>query len=142
MGPSLQTQITSQVKIKIKTQTNWVNHKPGAKFFDFNKIQDEIVRDTKTKTEKNGGISPLPIDLRVFSPHVLTLTLIDLPGLLKVPVGNQPWNIEKQIKDMLFKFITKPHSIILAVTAATTNLANLGRHRRHHRSSKLGRPDG
>jgi dynamin 1-like protein len=82
------------------------------------------VRDTETKTGKNGGISPLPINLRVFSPHVLTLTLIDLPGLTKVPVGDQPRDIEKQIKDMLFKFITKPNSIILAVTAANTDLAN------------------
>lgn len=99
-------------------------HKPGEKFFDFNKIRDEIVRDTEIKTGKNGGISPLPINLRVFSPHVLTLTLIDLPGLTKVPVGDQPRDIEKQIKDMLFKFITKPNSIILAVTAANTDLAN------------------
>ncbi|KAH9446307.1 hypothetical protein Pst134EA_030228 [Puccinia striiformis f. sp. tritici] len=83
-------------------------HKPGEKFFDFNKIREEIVRDTETKTGKNGGISPLPINLRVFSPHVLTLTLIDLPRLTKVPVGDQPRDIEKQIKDMLFKFITKP----------------------------------
>lgn len=30
------------------------------------------------------GISPLPIGLRIFSPNVLTLTLIDLPGLTKV----------------------------------------------------------
>lgn len=99
-------------------------HKPGEKFFDFNKIRDEIVQDTEIKTGKNGGISPLPINLRIFSPHVLTLTLIDLPGLTKVPVGDQPRDIEKQIKDMLFKFITKPNSIILAVTGANTDLAN------------------
>jgi hypothetical protein len=30
------------------------------------------------------GISPQPINLRVFSPNVLTLTLVDLPGLTKV----------------------------------------------------------
>jgi dynamin 1-like protein len=38
-------------------------------------------------------------------------------------VGDQPRDTEKQIKDMLFKFITKPNSIILAVTAANTDLA-------------------
>ncbi|KAI8451615.1 Dynamin central region-domain-containing protein [Phakopsora pachyrhizi] len=99
-------------------------HLPGEKFYDFNKIRDEIVKDTENKTGKNAGISPLPINLRIFSPHVLTLTLIDLPGLTKVPVGDQPRDIEKQIKDMLYKFITKPNSIILAVTAANTDLAN------------------
>ncbi|KAH9820539.1 Dynamin central region-domain-containing protein [Melampsora americana] len=99
-------------------------HLPGEKFFDFNKIREEIVRDTESKTGKNAGISPLPINLRIFSPHVLTLTLVDLPGLTKVPVGDQPRDIEKQIRDMLFKFITKPNSIILAVTGANTDLAN------------------
>lgn len=69
-------------------------------------------------------MSHQPINLRVFSPNVLTLTLIDLPGLTKVPVGDQPKDIEKQIKDMLFKYITKPNAIILAVTAANTDLAN------------------
>ncbi|KAM0792327.1 vacuolar protein sorting-associated protein 1 [Microbotryomycetes sp. NB124-2] len=99
-------------------------HKPGEKFFDFNKIRDEIVADTELKTGKNAGISPLPIGLRIFSPHVLTLTLIDLPGLTKVPVGDQPRDIERQIREMLLKFIMKPNSIILAVTAANTDLAN------------------
>jgi hypothetical protein len=32
------------------------------------------------------GISPQPINLRIFSPNVLTLTLVDLPGLTKVKV--------------------------------------------------------
>jgi dynamin 1-like protein len=70
------------------------------------------------------GISPQPITLRVFSPNVLTLTLVDLPGITKVPVGDQPKDIEKQIRDMIFKYIAKPNSIILAVTSGNTDLAN------------------
>lgn len=54
----------------------------------------------------------------------MTLTLVDLPGLTKVPVGDQPRDIERQIKDMLVKYISKPNAIILAVTAANTDLAN------------------
>jgi len=82
------------------------------------------VRDTEAKTGKNAGISPQPINLRIYSPNVLTLTLVDLPGLTKVPVGDQPRDIEKQIRDMLLKYIQKPACIILAVTAANTDLAN------------------
>ncbi|KAI7861187.1 Dynamin central region-domain-containing protein [Circinella umbellata] len=99
-------------------------HLPGQKFFNFDKIREEIVKDTELKTGKNLGISPQPINLRIFSPNVLTLTLIDLPGLTKVPVGDQPKDIEKQIKDMILKYITKPNAIILAVTAANSDLAN------------------
>lgn len=99
-------------------------HLPGEKFYDFNKIRAEIVRDTEAKTGRNAGISPIPINLRIFSPNVLTLTLVDLPGLTKVPVGDQPRDIERQIKDMLVKYISKPQCIILAVTAANVDLAN------------------
>lgn len=99
-------------------------HVPGQKFFDFNKIRDEIVRETDSKTGKNAGISSAPINLRIYSPNVLTLTLVDLPGLTKVPIGDQPRDIERQIREMLLKQITKPNAIILAVTAANTDLAN------------------
>ncbi|KAG0345744.1 vacuolar protein sorting-associated protein 1 [Podila humilis] len=99
-------------------------HQPGVKYTDFNLIREEIVRDTEAKTGKNAGISPLPINLRVYSPNVLTLTLVDLPGLTKLPVGDQPKDIEKQIRDMIIKYVSKPNSIILAVTAANVDLAN------------------
>ncbi|KAF3932791.1 Dynamin-1 [Dactylella cylindrospora] len=99
-------------------------HIPGQKYYDFNKIRDEIVKETEAKTGRNAGISPAPIGLRIYSPNVLTLTLVDLPGLTKVPVGDQPKDIEKQIRDMVLKQISKPNAIILAVTAANTDLAN------------------
>ncbi|ODV81600.1 uncharacterized protein CANTADRAFT_19227 [Suhomyces tanzawaensis NRRL Y-17324] len=99
-------------------------HLPNKKFYNFEDIRTEIVRETDAKTGKNLGISPVPINLRIYSPHVLTLTLVDLPGLTKVPVGDQPKDIEKQIRDMIMKFISKPNAIILSVNAANTDLAN------------------
>ncbi|CAK7271191.1 vacuolar protein sorting-associated protein 1 [Sporothrix epigloea] len=99
-------------------------HIPGQKYFDFNKIREEINRETEAKVGRNAGISPAPINLRVYSPNVLNLTLVDLPGLTKVPVGDQPRDIERQIRDMVMKFISKPNAIILAVTSANQDLAN------------------
>ncbi|KAI5780821.1 Dynamin central region-domain-containing protein [Geopyxis carbonaria] len=99
-------------------------HIPGQKFFDFNKIREEIIRETEAKTGRNVNVSPHPIGLRIYSPKVLTLTLVDLPGLTRIPVGDQPKDIEKQIRDMVLKQIQKGNSIILAVTAANTDLAN------------------
>ena len=60
----------------------------------------------------------------VFLSPVLNLTLIDLPGMTKVPVGDQPVDIEMQIRAMLFEFITKDNCLILAVTPANSDLAN------------------
>ena len=55
---------------------------------------------------------------------VLNLTLVDLPGMTKVPVGDQPPDIEFQIRDMLMQFITSENCLILAVTPANSDLAN------------------
>ncbi|KAF7233509.1 hypothetical protein EG68_09866 [Paragonimus skrjabini miyazakii] len=55
---------------------------------------------------------------------VLNLTLIDLPGMTKVPVGDQPPDIEMQIRSMILEFITQENCLILAVTPANSDLAN------------------
>lgn len=99
-------------------------HKPGQKLHDFDAIREEIIAETDRKTGSSKNISIEPIHLRVYSPYVLTLTLVDLPGLTKVPVGDQPKDIERLLREMSLKFITKPNAIILAVTAANTDLAN------------------
>jgi replication fork clamp-binding protein CrfC len=39
-------------------------------------------------------------------------------------VGDQPLDIEEQIRSMCMSFITNPNSIILAVTAGNSDLAN------------------
>ncbi len=43
--------------------------------------------------------------------------------LKQVPVGDQPKDIEIQIRELIFKYISNPNSIILAVTAANTDMA-------------------
>ena len=55
---------------------------------------------------------------------VLNLTLIDLPGMTKVPIGDQPADIEQQIRNMLMEFITRESCLVLAVSPANTDLAN------------------
>ncbi|KAL0850381.1 hypothetical protein ABMA28_012204 [Loxostege sticticalis] len=99
-------------------------HCKGKKFVDFNEVRSEIEAETDRITGSNKGISPVPINLRVYSPNVLNLTLIDLPGLTKVPIGDQPIDIEQQIKAMIFQFIRRESCLILAVTPANTDLAN------------------
>uniref|UniRef100_A0A8C9R2E9 Dynamin-2 n=1 Tax=Scleropages formosus TaxID=113540 RepID=A0A8C9R2E9_SCLFO len=99
-------------------------HCKGKKFTDFDEVRQEIEAETDRVTGANKGISPVPINLRVYSPNVLNLTLIDLPGITKVPVGDQPPDIEYQIRDMIMQFICRENCLILAVTPANTDLAN------------------
>ncbi|KFM79669.1 Dynamin, partial [Stegodyphus mimosarum] len=98
-------------------------HLKGKTFTDFDAIRKEIEDETDRTTGSNKGISPHPINLRVYSPHVLNLTLIDLPGMTRVPVGDQPPDIEHQIRDMLLTYVKKDSCLILAVTAANQDIA-------------------
>nr|XP_054600352.1 dynamin-1a isoform X5 [Nothobranchius furzeri] len=99
-------------------------HCKGKKFTDFDEVRQEIEAETDRITGANKGISPVPINLRVYSPHVLNLTLVDLPGMTKVPVGDQPADIEFQIREMLMQFVTKENCLMLAVSPANSDLAN------------------
>merc|ERR1712106_205897 len=83
----------------------------------------EIEDETDRVTGSNKGISNLPINLRVYSPHVLNITLIDLPGLTKLALGDQPSDIGEQIRDMIMTYICRETCLILAVTPANTDLA-------------------
>jgi len=41
-----------------------------------------------------------------------------------VPVGDQPDDIESQVKNLVVKYIQNPNSIILAVSTANTDMTN------------------
>ncbi|XP_068095992.1 dynamin-3 isoform X4 [Hyperolius riggenbachi] len=110
--------------ITSKTEHAEFLHCKGKKFSDFDEVRQEIEAETDRITGTNKGISPIPINLRIYSPNVLNLTLIDLPGITKVPVGDQPADIESQIREMIMQFISRDSCLILAVTPANTDLAN------------------
>lgn len=54
------------------------------RFTDFAEVRNEIEQETFRVAGQNKGISKLPISLKIHSPNVLDLTLVDLPGLTKV----------------------------------------------------------
>ncbi|PSS03327.1 hypothetical protein EW026_g5003 [Hermanssonia centrifuga] len=94
------------------------------RFTEFDEIRKEIEQETFRVAGQNKGISKLPIHLRIYSPDVLDLTLVDLPGLTKIPVGDQPSDIERQIRSLVIDYISKPNCVILAVSPANVDLAN------------------
>ncbi|KAL9238495.1 hypothetical protein vseg_012909 [Gypsophila vaccaria] len=99
-------------------------HIPGKKFFDFNDIRREIQAETDREAGANKGVIDKQIRLKIFSPGVLDITLVDLPGITKVPVGDQPSDIEARIRTMIMSYIKIPSCLILAVTPANSDLAN------------------
>ncbi|MQL78741.1 hypothetical protein Taro_011153 [Colocasia esculenta] len=99
-------------------------HLPGKRFFDFAAIRREIQVETDREAGGNKGVSDKQIRLKIFSPNVLNITLVDLPGITKVPVGDQPTDIEARIRTMILSYIKHETCVILAVSPANSDLAN------------------
>lgn len=92
------------------------------KQFTIGQIREEIEKETNRLA---GGkmVSSEPIRLTICSPTVPNLTLIDLPGMTKVPIGGQPHDIEKQIRNMIYTYINNDNCLILAVSPANADLS-------------------
>ncbi|KAI3386665.1 hypothetical protein SNEBB_007763 [Seison nebaliae] len=108
----------------LKKVVEWATftHAKNEIFSDFEMVKEEIVKETDRLSPKQ-SICMEPIHLTVYSPFVAPLTLVDLPGMTKVPVGDQPHDIEEQIQKLVLKYISNPDSIILAVSAANADLS-------------------
>ncbi|CAH1439551.1 unnamed protein product [Lactuca virosa] len=98
-------------------------HLPRRRFTDFALVRKEIADETDRITGKSKQISPIPIHLSIYSPHVVNLTLIDLPGLTKIAVEGQSENIVEDIENMVRLYVEKPNSIILAISPANQDIA-------------------
>ncbi|KAJ2059667.1 Dynamin- GTPase protein [Coemansia sp. S146] len=99
-------------------------HLPGKVFTDMAEVRREIERETDRLAGSNKGIVKTPIHLRISSADVLSLTLVDLPGITKIPVGDQPSDIESQTRNLVFEYISKPNSIIVAISPANVDIVN------------------
>ncbi|XP_005151864.3 interferon-induced GTP-binding protein Mx-like [Melopsittacus undulatus] len=70
-----------------------------------------------------GAISGELISLEISSPDVPDLTLIDLPGIARVAVGDQPKDIGEQIKILLKKTIRFKETLNLVVVPCNVDIA-------------------
>ena len=95
----------------------------GEKFYDFNKVRETIEKLTDDVCAGEKNIVDKPIVLNVYSQTCPDLTLIDLPGITRVPVGKQPKNIEEITKKMAIRYCEDPMTIMLCVIAANSDIA-------------------
>ena len=87
------------------------------RFTEFDEIRKEIEQETFRVAGQNKGISRLPIHLRIYSPNVLDLTLVDLPGLTKARTATL----------VVLQYLAKPSTRFLWVTSLVTLNAKSGR---------------
>lgn len=95
---------------------------PNTKYTDFNKIRMKIESLTDEVCGSNKNIIDDPIVLQVFSPNCPDLTVIDLPGITRIPIGNQPKDIERITKEMVTRYCRDERTIILAVIPANADM--------------------
>ena len=68
-------------------------------------IPDAVNAATRHLAGDNSGLVPALISLKVTKPEAPDLTLIDLPGIVRNPIGDQPEDIEQQIRGLIHKHI-------------------------------------
>ncbi|KJP85844.1 hypothetical protein AK88_04492 [Plasmodium fragile] len=95
------------------------------KFTDFNKVREHINNLTDELAGKNKGIIDEPIVLNIYSTSCPDLSLIDLPGITRVPLKNsdQTDDIERLTREMAFRYVKDPRTIILAVLPANADMS-------------------
>ena len=106
------------------------------KISDFAQIQKTLT-DLNLAVPPEEAVSDKPIDLRIYSPDVPDLTLIDLPGYVQISSLDQPETLKEKISSLCDRYIREPN-IILAVCAADVDLANSPALRASRRVDPLG----
>ncbi|KAI6813830.1 hypothetical protein KC367_g4508 [Hortaea werneckii] len=92
------------------------------KITDFTQVQKTLT-DLNLAVPEKDCISDDPIQLRIHSPNVPDLSLIDLPGYIQVEAFDQPTELKTKIQELCDKYIQAPN-VILAISAADVDLAN------------------
>lgn len=90
-------------------------------------IPDAVNAATEHLAGKNSGLVPALISLRVTKPEAPDLTLIDLPGIVRNPIGDQPQDIEQQIRDLIYKHIEGGGAILAQQASMIHLLVSLDR---------------
>ncbi|EHH16958.1 interferon-induced GTP-binding protein Mx2 [Macaca thibetana thibetana] len=90
---------------------------------DPGQVEKEIHKAQNVMAGNGLGISHELISLEITSPEVPDLTIIDLPGIARVAVGNQPRDIGLQIKALIKRYIQRQQTINLVVVPCNVDIA-------------------
>ncbi|XP_026100913.1 interferon-induced GTP-binding protein Mx-like [Carassius auratus] len=142
-GSGIVTRCPLELRLKKVTGVNWkavLTYRPASQqargqaawstrnerrfeFVDPSLVGGYVVKAQNELAGSGVGISNNLITLEVMSPGVCDLTLIDLPGIARVPLNGQPDDIGEQIKRLIIKFIKKKETINLVVVPCNIDIA-------------------
>lgn len=87
-------------------------------------IKNYIMSLTKKYAGNEMNISNKEINIRIYSPNVININLIDLPGLTMIACTDkgQPADIKDQIQSLIEKYVKNPNNILLCVIPAREDI--------------------
>lgn len=94
------------------------------KIYDFSQLMKKIDQFTDQEAGLRKGIIDSPIVLTIFGKNMPDLSLVDLPGITKIPLkgSDHPENIEEITVNLCSKYISDPRTIILCVVMASVDI--------------------
>lgn len=123
-GNDIQTRCPIRICLhKIMENREYATCEGSSKEMSIENLQHSI----KTQSDaiaKNEYVTHRPLVVHIYSPKVITLTVVDTPGLTRIKLDNQPENIVELLEEIAKTYIRNDKSIILAISAASTDLAN------------------
>ncbi|XP_062866900.1 interferon-induced GTP-binding protein Mx-like [Trichomycterus rosablanca] len=127
-GSGIVTRCPLELKLrKIRGGVNWravISYKDEfIEFYDPSKVEGYVETAQNELAGEGVGICDDLITLEIMAPDVCDLTLIDLPGIARVPVKGQPEDIGHQIKNLILKYIEKNETINLVVVPCNVDIA-------------------
>ncbi|KAF5901385.1 interferon-induced GTP-binding protein Mx3-like, partial [Clarias magur] len=127
-GSGIVTRCPLELKLrKIKCGVQWkavISYKEELIEFEDPSLVERYVAAAQNELAGEGvGICDELISLEIMAPDVCDLTLIDLPGIARVPVKGQPEDIGYQIKNLIGKYIEKDQTINLVVVPCNVDIA-------------------
>ncbi|XP_062866731.1 interferon-induced GTP-binding protein Mx3-like [Trichomycterus rosablanca] len=127
-GSGIVTRCPLELKLrKIRGGVNWravISYKDEfIEFSDPSEVEGYVETAQNELAGEGVGICDDLITLEIMAPDVCDLTLIDLPGIARVPVKGQPEDIGHQIKNLILKYIEKNETINLVVVPCNVDIA-------------------
>lgn len=89
----------------------------------FEDVEKELRTYIKAHIDPN-DISDVPIKVSINSHNVPTLSLVDLPGLIRNKLASQKAGIVEKIENLIYTYIANPKTVILAISPANNDIAN------------------
>uniref|UniRef100_A0A8C9VKA3 Myxovirus (influenza virus) resistance G n=1 Tax=Scleropages formosus TaxID=113540 RepID=A0A8C9VKA3_SCLFO len=127
-GSGIVTRCPLELKLrKLKGGVQWravISYREeSAEFFDPMQVEQYVKKAQNELAGEGVGICEELISLEISSPDVCDLSLIDLPGIARVPVRGQPDNIADQIRSLILKVISKGETINLVIVPCNVDIA-------------------